>query len=118
MLIWCVFRRSFQIFSCNRRLDNWVRGFAFTAYGDCGTSASGGVAILLRKSLNIQVLQQSSFEKGRSLLVKLKLNDSCFNVANIHAPSHNPEKSNFFNTLYSWLDPVEYTILAGDFNCY
>ena len=97
-------------------LDSWFANTDFQAYGDFHTTKSRGVAILLRKSLNLSVLTSTASGHGRFLLLKVAQGSHSFSLCCIYAPNHNPEKADFFIDLHNYLDPSGDTIMAGDFN--
>lgn len=97
-------------------LNSWFSSSIFQAIGAFHSPISRGVAILLRRSLTFQILDQSSLDQGRCLSLKVNFSDHIIRLCCIYAPNHNPEKETFFRELQGHLDPTEDVLLAGDFN--
>ena len=97
-------------------LNSWFSSSVFHAFGAFHSSNSRGVAILIKRSIAFQVLDQSSIDQGRCLTLKIDFSGHTLRLCCIYAPNHNPEKATFFNELQDHLDPTEDLLIAGDFN--
>ena len=80
------------------------------------SSTSGGVCILLEKSLQFKLIYHKEIIPGKIQALKLNLDDHDIVLINIYGP--NNDDVSFFETLYDFLgenDDEEY-VIGGDFN--
>ena len=99
-----------------RRAWNGKSFFSLT-----NSAHSRGVAILLRKDLSAVVLNHSSDNHGRQLILNVELNNQTISLVNIYAPNIEKERILFFSQLSQWITTesksVNDSICGGDFNC-
>ena len=91
----------------------------FNDYNVCctmGESKTRGVAILIRKSLNITIKNTSQDFESRIINLEIEIEKENYNLVNIYAPNTEYEQIEFINYLYSFLLSKKNVILAGDFN--
>ena len=83
-----------------------------------GTTASRGVAILIKKSLSFEFINKFSDSEGRFILINVQLNNTIFTFSSIYAPNCKTSRNSFFKKVSDNLK--EYSlgihILGGDFN--
>jgi len=83
-------------------------------FHDFGSTHSRGVSILIRKGLDVDVVDVLKGNDGRKLIVVLK--DHC--ILNVYAPNDRTERGKFFSDLCDWVTDNQVTnlIAGGDFN--
>ncbi len=86
------------------------------------TSASRGVAILFPSTLDHEILEKYTDDDGRMLIIKCKLENSCYSIANCYAPTQQ-YRNNQLNFIRMARDILckfenESIIAAEDFNFY
>ncbi len=84
------------------------------------TNVSAGVAILFSTHLNVNILSEMEIEKGRILMVKVKIDNQLFVFINIYTPNKGSDRILMFRKLGEFLkshtlDGV--LIVGGDWNC-
>ena len=89
--------------------------------GECiynhGKSNARGVAVLINKTLNVEILNFGKDDTGNILITEIKIDDTKFLLANIYAP--NLDSPHFFVKLFDMLtkfEARENCIICGDFN--
>ena len=87
-----------------------------------GTSNSTGVAILFPTSLDYSILDKIIDNKGRLIVIKLKVDNNIYIIANIYAPTKDNKKDqlDFIKMVKPKLFKFENEtfLLGGDFNIY
>ena len=82
---------------------------------------AGGVSILFRKGLPVEILNTHKSLDGRRLFVNIRYDDKDFSFVNVYAPNTAAERTDFFKRLSTWTNQLtcnkEKMVLAGDFNC-
>ena len=77
---------------------------------------ASGVVILIKKTLEIEIVQTQKDKDGQILNCIIKFEDDTHQLINIYAPT-NQAKENFFNkNLQNFIKCDQKTILASDFN--
>ena len=82
-----------------------------------GSSNSKGVAILLRKGLDIKVAECKKDNNGQFIALNISYENNSFILGNIYAP--NSDKPDFFKNVFDKMksfDNVHSFIICGDFN--
>ena len=82
-----------------------------------GSSNSKGVAILLRKGLDIKVAECKKDNNGQFIALNISYENNSFILGNIYAP--NSDKPDFFKNVFDKMksfDNVHIFIICGDFN--
>ena len=85
-----------------------------------GTTASRGVAVLVRDRIHLSDLQEVHSQEGQGRLLRIDLSweDRPITVVGVYAPSVAGERQDFFLTSLSPLLPFDrQVIVGGDFNC-
>lgn len=75
-----------------------------------------GVAILIRKGIDVKVKVIYDDGKGKSIAVEIRHEDECFVIFNLHAPNEVKEKKDFFNELRGLVEKWKKVMMVGDFN--
>ena len=81
---------------------------------------SQGVAILVKKTTDIQITSSWSSDDGRALQIKFEWKGLPISLSTVYAPAVTPDRAPFFESLSDNLpidDDVCLNILCGDFNC-
>lgn len=78
----------------------------------------GGVAILIKESLEGKIVSWSKDSGGRILSLLLELPNMRINLINIYAPVNLTASKAFFENLHTFLFPADNIVIGGDFNCY
>ena len=94
----------------------WSHEWGYKIIFNHGRSDSAGVCMLLKPSATFDVLNTVRDDKGRILLVTLKVNETMITLANIYGP--NNDDGSFFIDLHNLLSEhgEEPYIIGGDFN--
>ena len=75
--------------------------------------------IMFNPSLDVEIVEFTTSEKGRIIILDAQIDDTKFIFVNIYAPNDLAQQVNFFDGLKSKL--VKYAnksiIVGGDFNC-
>ena len=81
-----------------------------------GESNSRGVAILIRKNVQVKMKRSHIDESGRYLILEIEFESLSFIISSLYAP--NEDKPSFFNDLFKKVAeiPIENKILVGDWN--
>ena len=84
-----------------------------------GSKHSKGTVIMFNPSLDVEVVECTTSEKGRIIMLEAQIDDTKFIFVNIYAPNDLAQQVKFFDGLKSKL--VKYAnesiIVGGDFNC-
>lgn len=81
-----------------------------------GTNRSCGVAILLRRGLNLKITDTILDQHGRYIVLKTEYEGKGYTLANLYGP--NEDKPQFFQEVFSKVEQCrnDLRIVAGDFN--
>ena len=87
-----------------------------------GSSNARGVAVLIKRGLDIVVKQELLNSSGRSIVVKTLIKDKRYQLANIYSPNRNAEAVRFYQNLSTTLrkmDPSsdDNIVVGSHFNC-
>ena len=101
----------------NHDISDWPEG---VSYHSCGASNSRGVSILFKSSVNVNVINTHTDDKGRMLLLNTVIDDHKVTFMNIYAPNNDKERYLFYNKVFKKIDQHvqddHALILGGDFN--
>lgn len=90
--------------------------------GPCFWSPSigrqGSSLILISETFNNSVISWRKDFNGRIVSILVSLGSFKLNLINIYAPTNLTERKIFFEHLHESFIPADYTVIAGDFNCY
>ena len=78
----------------------------------------GGVAILVSKNSNLEVLSWRRDSNGRVLSLLIKSENNLINLVNIYAPVVLSDRKEFFDSLHDFFFSGSNLVIGGDFNCY
>ena len=97
---------------------DWT-GFVYHAPSD--SPHSRGVATLINKDVNFELITIKKSDDGRKLLLTIKIDEKIYNIFNIYAPNNYSEKLKFYKKCDTWisqnLNDNSNIIFCGDFNC-
>jgi len=100
--------------------EKWKKFWKGELYCAHGNTNSKGVAILFHASLAVEVLDINEDKKGRYLIMRVKLNEEIFVLANCYLPTKNNEKEQcdvlkeIVDILNTFSDDT--LVIGGDFN--
>ena len=93
-------------------------GFSFNSISD--SNHSKGVSILIKKDLDIRIINTLAANDGRKVLINFMSHDTTYTVCAIYAPVNYTEKNTFYYSLSSWIEqnrePHSKLIVCRDFN--
>lgn len=100
----------------------WRREWGGNAYFCNGSQSSKGLAILVSRDVQVEVLDRRSDESGRILCMDIRLKDTVFTVGSIYAPTQDKSSEQLENldNIEAFLEDLTSTniIVGGDFNCF
>ena len=97
------------------KMKRWELEWGGRSYWSHGTSASKGVAILIRKGVNIDVINSFTDRDGRVVGIVYTDHDQKYILLNIYAP--NDDDPEFFVEAFKLIENYEgKRIFTGDFN--
>ena len=110
-----------ETYSSKNEELKWTQEWGGTGLFVHGTKHSKGVAILFRKSIDIDILSIKQDTQGRFLVLKCKINDEPFNLINIYAPNRENEQVKFVTDLLKVMaleniNSIDNNIIGGDWN--
>ena len=77
-----------------------------------------GVAVLLKKNIDVNVIFQEGDMDGRLLHLKIDVVDCIIDIFNVYAPNDIRERKAFFQMLNSYVTPGCNNYIIGDWNMY
>ena len=85
-------------------------------YHSCNTTRSRGVSIMLKHTLQHELIQVKHSDCGNFIIVVCKLGTRTYLLANVYGP--NDDNPDFYRTLRNYLElfDTDHTIIGGDFN--
>ena len=103
--------------STNKMINKWEKQWLGKSFWNSGKATkSSGIAIVLKKDLNIEMHTILKDEERRILSLNFSLEKQNFQIINIYAPTKNSEKSKFYKHLKNYINTKQNIILGGDFN--
>ena len=103
--------------STRNLICKWQKEWLGKSFWNSATIAkSSGVAILIKKDLNVNFSTIRKDKEGRVLSLHFSIEKQNYQIINIYAPARNSEKPNFCKTLKTYIDSKQNLILGGDFN--
>ena len=111
-----------ETFCTLRNSDNFSTGWRGKIFHSCTDSAhSRGVAILINKNLDCDIVSSKSDNGGRIVLVNVVINNIGYTLVNVYAPNTAAERVTFFCQLRQFVNMHAINksrlIIGGDFNC-
>ena len=73
----------------------------------------GGVAIFVQENSRFDILNRQKDSSGTIVSLLVKVDDACFNLVKIYAPTNPTERKEFFENLHEYFYPHCYQIIAG-----
>jgi exonuclease III len=95
-------------------LEGWLAHTEYTGAGSHLSSRAGGVILLCRPSVTILSIVCNI--AGRFLSCQVRHETKDLVVSCVYAPSHNPERNDFFEAVLALIDPTTDNLIMGDFN--
>ena len=124
---WCRKQKADVIFlhethSTEEREKQWIKEWGSQIYFSHGSSNSRGVAILLKKGIDIVGKKSFGDTCGGFIVIESKINDEEYILINVYAPNKDEQSVKFFHSLFNIMRQNEYynednIIIGGDFNC-
>ena len=103
--------------STRNLICKWQKEWLGKSFWNSATIAkSSGVAILIKKDLNVNFSTIRKDKEGRVLSLHFSIEKQNYQIINIYAPARNSEKPKFYKTLKNYIDSKQNLILGGDFN--
>lgn len=90
------------------------KGEAYLSHGP--DTLTSGVAILIRDSSNITVIDEDKSSKGRYIILTIRSGEEICQICNIYAPTLPQKRPKFYRKIADKIDPDIPLILMGDFN--
>jgi len=86
-----------------------------------GTKHSKGIAVLIKRGIELEILEKDKDTHNRILFIKIKIQNNIINLFNIYAPNKEIEQIAFINALLGIcqrqnIDNTEKCIFGGDWN--
>ncbi len=100
----------------------WKKEWGFEIIFSHGSSNARGVAVLIKRDLDIVIQQELLNSNGRSIILKALIKDKRYILANIYGPNKDAEAVRFYQNLSATLwkmdaDSDDNIVVRGDFNC-
>lgn len=99
----------------------WAREWGGQAFFSHGSSGSKGVAILVDRDFDLQVISTIKDTEGRFLGLDVRCGGQTLTISSIYAPTQDKprEQKEFLETVSNFLSKLQCTdiVLGGDFNC-
>ena len=103
--------------STKKTINLWEKEWPGKSFwNSCKISKSSGVAIFLRKELDIEKHTILKDEEGRILSLNFSYEKQNFQIINIYAPTRNSMQPKYYKSLKQYLTAKQNIILGGDFN--
>ena len=115
-----IFRQ--ETHSTEEREKQWIKEWGSPIYFSHESSDSRGVAILLKRGIDIVVKKSFGDTCGRFIVLESKISDEEYILINVYAPNKDEQSVKFFHSLSNIMRKNEYydednIIIGGDFNC-
>ena len=99
----------------------WSNEWEGNCYYLHGSKHSKGLAIMIKKDIDIQILDEGKDAKGRFIYLNAKIDDNVLHLFNIYAPNKEIDQIAFINSLTHFirskeLSLVDNCIFGGDWN--
>ena len=97
----------------------WGKQWGGASYWNNGNSSSRGVAILIKKHLQLDLTNKIEDNNGRFISISLNIEDkSNYRISNIYSPNNGKTRKSFFKELNNILSEYNTNhVIAGDYNC-
>ena len=124
---WCKKQNADVVFlqethSTKSTENMWNKSWGGDAiYFSHGKSNARGTCILIRPSLNADIVKQVTDSSGRLVLLKVIINNTNYCLVNVYGPNNPGQSADFFDRINSILraeniDNSDNIIMGGDFN--
>ena len=115
----CLLQETFCTASFSNVFDKNWKGKIIHSYSN--TSHGRGVCMLLRKDLECTIIDTTTDDQGRFILVNMKINNCGYTICNVYCPNNVAKRIEFLNEAMSLIEIKaqfpKSMIVAGDFNC-
>ncbi len=110
-----------ETYSSEKDMSRWIHEWGGSGYFSHGTKHSCGVAILIRRNLNIDITDSCLDPSGRYIILKIKIEDHILNLINVYCPNREGEKVTFLRKLVNVMDSkgvkdATNNVIGGDWN--
>lgn len=75
-----------------------------------------GVAILIRENVDFEAIEMYNDMKGKCNAIEIRQEENVFVLMNVHAPTDDKEKKEYFDILRTLMEKWKTVVVAGDFN--
>ena len=103
----------------NIDIENEIRNNSnFDILCSNGTTASRGVSILIKKTLNYRLIDSFKDDEGRIVMGNVEIDDNILTLLCLYAPNCRTNRNTFFKKVNKMLTEhgIGIPILGGDFN--
>ena len=124
---WCRKQKADLIFlqetlSAKTTESQWKKEWGSQFLFSHDSANARGVAVLIRKGLDIGFEHKLRDTNGRMLLLKILINDKKYFLVNVYGPNKDAEATKYFQYLSTTLRAMDFesednVIIGGDFNC-
>ena len=100
-------------------ITNWEREWGGTFYANHGTNHSRGILIGIKNNVDVKCKKVYSDNQGRSLCVKMEVNNKCYYLWNVYAPNDESERKTFLTKMNNVVQDNSsdgHVVIGGDFN--
>jgi exonuclease III len=96
----------------------WSREWDGQSYWTVAAGNSKGVALLFNRKQKIEIQNVVKEQTGRLISLSVKIADKMIRLVCIYSPNNDNERVKYFKSkIENHMDPEQYNILLGDFNC-
>jgi len=100
----------------------WKKEWGYSIMFSHGDTNARGVAVLIRRGLDIVIQHEHCDSKGRLIMLNAKIKDKNYFLVNLHGPNKDAEAVRFYQDLSTALRGIDLdsdrnVIVGGDFNC-
>jgi exonuclease III len=103
-----------EIYSSEEIENQWAQEWGGKGYFLHGSKHSKGLAILVRRNLDVDILNIEKDKCNRILYLKLKIDENVIHLFNVYAPNKETEQIAFMNSLIAFVS--KHNINSAD-NC-
>jgi exonuclease III len=110
-----------ETYSSDEIEKQWTQEWGGEGYFLHGSKHSKGLAILVRKNIDVELLTIEKDKGNRILFLKIKIDEHIMNVFNVYAPNKEAEQISFMNSLLAVISKYDINsadncIFGGDWN--
>lgn len=110
-----------EIYSSEEIENQWAQEWGGKGYFLHGSKHSKGLAILVRRNLDVDILNIEKDKCNRILYLKLKIDENVVHLFNVYAPNKETEQVAFMNSLIAFvskhnINSADNCVFGGDWN--